>query len=133
MIEFLCPPESLLSALSGIEESFQANPTPFEGKEASAEQSVEGREAKMQPSMATSTKEDTRPKVHIRGEWRKDGYPRDASGQLECGQFFINELAKQLVAELCAACHLNTSLGAKPKSSDTEAELIYKRAFSNYL
>ena len=56
--------------------------------------------------MATHTKEDTRPKVLIRGEWRKvpDGYPGDASGQLKRDQLFINDLAKQLVVELRAAC-----------------------------
>ena len=85
--ELLCPPESPRStqvevALSGIEESVHATPTPLKGKEASAEQSVESPEAKVQPSMATPTEEDTRPKVLIRGEWRKvlDGYLRDASG-----------------------------------------------------
>ena len=56
--------------------------------------------------MATPTEEDTRPKVLIRGEWRKvpDGCPTDASGQLERDQLFINDLAKQLVVELRAAC-----------------------------
>ena len=85
--------------------------------------------------MATPTEEDTRPKLLIRGEWRKvpDGYPRDASGQLESDQLFINDLAKQLVAELCAACQLNPIPGAKPKSSHTKADLIHKGAFRNYL
>ena len=56
--------------------------------------------------MVTPTEEDTRPKVLIRGEWRKvqDGYPANASGQLERDQLFINELSKLLVAELRAAC-----------------------------
>ena len=85
--------------------------------------------------MATATGEDTRPKVLIRGEWCKllDGYPRDASGQLERDQLFINDLAKQLVAELPASCQLHPNLGAKPKPSDTKADLIYKHAFCNYL
>ena len=85
--------------------------------------------------MATPTEEDTRPKVLIRGEWRKvlDGYSRDASGHLERDQLFINDLAKQLVAELRAACQLNPNLRAKPKSRDTKADLIYKCAFCNYL
>ena len=68
-------------------------------------------------------------------KWRKvpDGYPTDASGQLERDQLFIiNDAAKQLVVELRAACQLNTSPGAKPKSSDTKADLIYKCAFCNY-
>ena len=30
------------------------------------------------------------------------------------------------------ACERNTSLGAKPKSSDTKIDLIYKGAFWNY-
>ena len=84
--------------------------------------------------MATSaTKEDTRPKVLIRGEWRKvpDSCPENASGQLERGQEFIEEPTKQLVVELRVACQLNTSYGAKPKSSDTKTNLIYKRAFCN--
>ena len=46
---------------------------------------------------------------------------------------FINEPAKQLVAELRMACQLNASPGAKPKSSDTKVDLIYKHAFCNYL
>ena len=46
-----CPPESppstqVESALSAIEDSVQATPTPLEGKEASAEQSVESPEAR---------------------------------------------------------------------------------------
>ena len=46
---------------------------------------MEGLDAKAHTSMATPTEEDTRPKVLIRGEWRKapDGYPRDAFDQLE--------------------------------------------------
>ena len=138
--EFPGPPESPPStqvegALSAIEESVQATPTPLEGKEASAEQGMESPEAKPQPSMATPTEEDTRPKVLIRGEWRKvpDGYPADASSQLERDQLFINDLSKQLVAELRAACPFNPNPGAKPKPSDTKADLIYKRAFCNYL
>ena len=80
--------------------------------------------------MATPTDEDTRPKVLILGEWRKvpDGYPGDASGQLECDQLFINNLAKQLVAELRAACLFNPNPRAKPKSSDTKTNLICKPA-----
>ena len=111
-------------------------PSPPKGKDASSEQSVEGPEAKAQPSMATpATEEDTRPKVLIHGEWRKvlDGYPKDASGQMERAQQLINELAKQLVAELRVDCQPNTSPGAKRKSTDTKAGLIYKRAFCNYL
>ena len=92
-------------------------------------------EARLQPSMATPTKEDTHPKVLIRGEWRKvpDGYPTDASGKLECDQLFINDLSKHLVAECRAACRFNPNPGAKPKSSDTKMDLIHKRAFCNYL
>ena len=118
------------------EESVQATPTPLEGKEASAEQSVESPEAMPQPSMATPTEEeDTRPKVLIRGEWRKvpDGYLADASGQLDSDQPLIDDLSKQLVAELRAACQFNPNPGAKPKSGDTKTDLIYKRAFCNYL
>ena len=114
---------------------FQATPTPLEGKEASAEQSVESPDARPQPSMATPIEEDTRPKVLIRGEWCKvpDGYPVDASGQLERDQLFINDLSKPLVAVLRAACQFNPNPGAKPKSRDTKTDLIYKRAFCNYL
>ena len=104
--ELFGPPESPPStqvegALSAKEESVQATPTLLEGKEASAEQSVESPEARPQPSMATPTEEeDTRPKVLIRGEWRKvpDGYLADASSQLERDQLFIDDLSKQLVA-----------------------------------
>ena len=96
---------------------------------------MESPEARPQPSMATPTKEDTRPKVLIRGEWRKvlDGYPGDASGQLERDQLFINDLSKQLVVELCAACQFNPNPGAKLTSRDTKTDLIYKRALCNYL
>ena len=123
-------------ALSGIEGGVHTTPTPLKGKDASSEQSVEGPEAKAQPSMATpATEEDTCPKVLIRGEWHKvpDSYPKDASGQLERDQQFINGLAKQLEVELRVACRLNTSPGAKPKSTDTKSNLIYKRAFCNCL
>ena len=97
---------------------------------------MEGPEAKAQPSMATpATKEDTRPKVLIRGGWRKvpNSGPKDASSQLERAQQLINELIKQLVVELRMTCHLNTSPSVKPKSSYTKTDLIYKRAFCNYL
>ena len=114
---------------------FRPPPHPLAGNEASANQSVEAPEAKAQPSMAFPIEETTRPKVLIRGEWRKvlDGYSRDAFFKLERDQLFINELAKQRVVELRTACQLNTSLGEKPKSSDTKLDLIYKRALCNYL
>ena len=86
--------------------------------------------------MDTPTEEeDTHPKVLIRGEWRKvpDGYPADASRQLERDQLLIDDLSKQLVKELRAACQLNPNPGAKPKSGDTKMDLIYKRAFCSYL
>ena len=78
--ELPCPPESPPPPPSTQVEV--ATPTPLQGNEASAEQSVESPEATMQPSVATPIEEDTCPKVLICGEWRKvpDGYPRDASG-----------------------------------------------------
>ena len=57
------PSTQVEGALSAIEESVQTTPNPLEGKEASAEQSVESPVARPQPSMATPTEEDTRPKV----------------------------------------------------------------------
>ena len=65
-------------------------------------------------------------------------YPTDAcryptDGQLEHDQLFINDLAKQLVVKLQSACQLNANLGAQPKSSDIETDLIDKRTFCNYL
>ena len=42
-----------------------------------------------------------------------DGYRRDASSRLDRDQLFVNEPAKQLVAQLHAACHLNTNPKAK--------------------
>ena len=89
---------------------------------------VEGPKAKAQPSIPNpATEEDNRPKVLIRGEWHKvpDAYPKDAFGHVERDQRFINELAKQLVAELQVACELN--------ASDTKVDLIYKPAFCDYL
>ena len=68
------PSPQVEGALSGIEESVHATSTPLKD----VEQSVEGPEAKAQPSMPTpAIQEDTRPKVLIRGEWHKvpDGYP----------------------------------------------------------
>ena len=62
-----------------------------------------------------------------------DGYPIDASSQLEHDQLFINDLSEQLVAELRAACQFNPNPGAKPKSSDTKTDLIHKSALCNYL
>ena len=58
---------------------------------------MEGPEAEAQPSMATpAIEEDTRPKVLILGKSRKvpDSYPKDASGQLERDEQFINKLTK---------------------------------------
>ena len=95
-----------------------ATPTPLEGKEASAEQSLESPEARPQPSLATPTgEEDTRPKVFICGEWRMvpDGYPADASGQLQREQLIMDDLFKQLVAHLRAAYP-----GTKVKSGYTK-------------
>ena len=85
--------------------------------------------------MVTPTDEDTRPKVLICGEWRKvpDGYPADAFGELERDHLFINDVSKELVVELRAACQFNPNAGAKPKSSGTKTDLIYKRSFCNYL
>ena len=85
--------------------------------------------------MATPTKEDTCPKVLICAVSRKvpDGYPTDASSQMGRYQLFINDVAKQLVAGLRAACQRNPNPGAKPKSSDTKAHLLYKHAFFHYL
>ena len=86
--------------------------------------------------MANSAiEEGTRSKILIRGEWCKvpNGYPKDAPSQLECDQRFITELAKHLVAELRVACQLNTSLGAKPKSSHTKSDFIYRHTLYSYL
>ena len=97
---------------------------------------MESPEARPQPSVDTPTEEeDTRPKVLIREEWRNvpHGCPADAASQLERDQLFIDDLCKQLVKELRAACQLNPNPGAKPKSGDTKTDLIYKRAFYNYL
>ena len=129
------PPVPKLKVHFRLSRTIQATATPLEGNQASAEQSVESPEARPQPSMATPTEEDTRPKVLIRGEWRKvpDGYPTDASGELERDQLFINDPSKQLVAELLAACQFNPRPGAKPKSNDTKTALIYKGALCNYL
>ena len=60
-----------------------------------------------------------------------DSYPNNASGQLECAEQFINEPALQLKTHPYEACEWNTSLGAKPKLSDSKTDLIYKRAFWN--
>ena len=100
------PSTQVEGALSAIDESVDATPGPLKGKQASAEQSVESSEARLQPSMATPAEEDTRPKVLICGEWRTlpEGYPVDASSQLQCDQLFINDLSKQLVSELRPAC-----------------------------
>ena len=72
MTELLChlePPNTQVEgAPSGFKESVHTTPIPLKGKDASSEQSVKGLEAKAQPSMATPTDEDTRPKVLIRGE-----------------------------------------------------------------
>ena len=79
------PGTQVESAFPATEESVHTTPAPLECKEASAEQSLESPEARTQSSMATPTEEDDRPKVLIRGEWRKvpHDYTRDASGQLE--------------------------------------------------
>ena len=96
-LALLCPPPPPSTQAEGsfseIEEGVQAAPTTLKGKDASSQQSVEGPEV-------------------------LDSYPKDASGHLERDQQFMNERTKQLVVELRIACQLNTSPGAKPKSSD---------------
>ena len=62
-----------------------------------------------------------------------DSYPKSAPSQLEHDQQFIDDLTQQLKTHLYKACERNTSPGAKPKSSDSKIDLIYKRAFCNYL
>ena len=59
-----------------------------------------------------------------------DSTPKNVSGHLQCAQQFIDELTKQLVADLHQACQQKTSPSAKPKSSDMKIDLIYKRAFT---
>ena len=69
------------------------------------------------------------------GEWRQvpDSNPKNACGQLECDQRFIDEPSEQLVAHLREACSRNASRCAKPKSSISTTRLIYKRALCKYL
>ena len=77
MIELRCPlkspPSTQVEGLfSGIRRVFRPPPSPLKGKDASLEQSMEGPQAKAQPSMTTpTTEEDTRPKCLICGKWRK--------------------------------------------------------------
>ena len=99
-----------------IEGGVQATPTSLKGKESSAEQSVEARRLRCNLPWPLPTEEDTRPKVLICGEWRKvlDGYLRDASGQLERDQFFINDLAKQLVRSCAPLVTLTPILVQSP-------------------
>ena len=112
--------------ISEIEESVQATPTLLKGEDVETRGSVQA---------AFTPLKGTRPKVLICGKWRKvpDSYPKDASGRLEHDQPFINDLAKQPLVEFRVACQLNTNRGAKPKSMDTKSDLIYNRAFGNYL
>ena len=82
-----------------------------------------------------ATEEDTRPKVPIRVEWCQvlESYPRNASGYVERDQQFINEPTLWLKGHLDWACERNNGPSAKPKSSNSKTNLIYKRAFCNYL
>ena len=107
MIELLCPLASLPAPKLKVH--FQGSrrvftpPPPHSRMPSKAWKA----KAKAQPSMPTlATEEDTRPKVLILREWRKvpDAFPKDACGQLERDQQFINELAKLLVAESHMAC-----------------------------
>ena len=75
-------PTLLKGEAAKTQESVQTTPTPLKGTDASSEQSMEDPELRVQPSIANpATEEDTRPKVLIRGEWRKvlDSYSQDAS------------------------------------------------------
>ena len=84
----MLPPSPSKARMPRLKRVFGAAPTPLKGKDATSEQCVE---AKAQPSMATrATEDDTCPKVLICGEWRKvpDGYPKDASRQLERDEQF---------------------------------------------
>ena len=62
-----------------------------------------------------------------------EAYPKGATGQLENDRPFIGQLVKVLKKDIFKESALNTSPGAKPKSTDTKYQLIYKRVFCNCL
>ena len=48
-------------------------------------------------------------------------------------QQFIDDLNKYLVKDISDTCARNTNPRAKPKSSDTKSNLIYKCVFADFL
>ena len=61
------------------------------------------------------------------------GYPKNAPNRLVLDQMFIDGLSKHMEKTLFEDCVRNTNPGAKPKSLDTESDLIYNGAFCDYL
>ena len=79
--------------------------------------------------------DDSRPYVLIRGKrfYVPEGYPKGAEGRLVNDQQFIDDLTNMFVKDIREACARNTNPRAKPKSSDTKSDLIFKRVFADYL
>ena len=61
-----------------------------------------------------------------------EGYPDGTQGQLARNQMF-DDLTKAHQQNLYSACVRNTNSHAKPKSSDSKSDLIYKRVFTDLL
>ena len=56
-----------------------------------------------------------------------EAYPKGIEGRL-----VIDELNQYLVKDIRDACARNTFAIAKPKSSDTKSDLIYKHVFADF-
>ena len=67
-----------------------------------------------------------------RFEVRK-AYPKGAQGVLVNDLLFIDDLNKYLIKNIRDACARNNNPRPKPKSSDTNSDLIYKPVFANFL
>ena len=60
-------------------------------------------------------------------------YPPNADGQLFNDQEFCRKLQDDLKKEIFGMCTKNPMEASKPRSTDTEANLIFKRVLCNYL
>ena len=90
-----------------------------------------------QPSASShpSTGDAARPNVLIYGKRFKvpEPYPKGSKGWLVNDQRVIEEIEKYLVKDICDAFVRNSFPRAKPKSSYTKSNLIYRHVFTDLL
>ena len=78
---------------------------------------------------------NTRPSVWIYRKWYAvpPQYSQNADGKLRNDQEFCTKLQGGLKIALIGMCTKNPTEGGRPSDKDTQADLIFKRVFCNYL